>query len=111
MYRFTRKNSDFSPHEVYIRHFSHDLTTLKHISQQCRPQIAAGIFIGLYLPPEIPRIERAYNTIDMKFRNANVLITGGASGIGKIMGRRALSCNGQLYRKKITVSTENNLPL
>lgn len=26
----------------------------------------------------------------MKFRNANVLITGGASGIGKIMGRRAL---------------------
>ena len=26
----------------------------------------------------------------MKFENANVLITGGASGIGKIMGRRAL---------------------
>ena len=26
----------------------------------------------------------------MKFKNANVLITGGASGIGKIMGRIAL---------------------
>ena len=26
----------------------------------------------------------------MKFRNANVLITGGASGIGRIMGRMAL---------------------
>ena len=26
----------------------------------------------------------------MKFQNANVLITGGASGIGKIMGRMAL---------------------
>lgn len=26
----------------------------------------------------------------MKFENANVLITGGASGIGKIMGRMAL---------------------
>ena len=26
----------------------------------------------------------------MKFKNANVLITGGASGIGKIMGRMAL---------------------
>ena len=26
----------------------------------------------------------------MKFRNANVLITGGASGIGRIMGRIAL---------------------
>ena len=26
----------------------------------------------------------------MKFKNANVLITGGASGIGKIMGKMAL---------------------
>ena len=26
----------------------------------------------------------------MKFKNSNVLITGGASGIGKIMGRIAL---------------------
>jgi FlaA1/EpsC-like NDP-sugar epimerase len=54
--------------------------------------IAAGIFIALYLPPEKrhPRLDRESNTINMKFKNANVLITGGASGIGKIMGRRAL---------------------
>lgn len=31
-----------------------------------------------------------HKTVVMKFRNANVLITGGASGIGKIMGRMAL---------------------
>ena len=30
------------------------------------------------------------NQVKMKFKNANVLITGGASGIGKIMGRIAL---------------------
>ena len=42
--------------------------------------IEAGIFIAVYLP----------KTVVMKFEKANVLITGGASGIGKIMGRMAL---------------------
>lgn len=40
----------------------------------------AGIFIALPL----------LKTVVMKFENANVLITGGASGIGKVMGRMAL---------------------
>jgi NADPH:quinone reductase-like Zn-dependent oxidoreductase len=55
------------------------------------------------LPPAFSRrhfycLTFAAHTIDrnlnyfvvMKFENANVLITGGASGIGKIMGRMAL---------------------
>ena len=33
----------------------------------------------------------------MKFENANVLITGGASGIGKIMGRMALEKGAQCF--------------
>ena len=37
----------------------------------------------------------------MKFKNANVLITGGASGIGKIMGRIAL----QEMKSKVRVTT------
>ena len=46
--------------------------------------MVGGIFIGIPLQPEFN-----YYTV-MKFENANVLITGGASGIGKIMGRMAL---------------------
>ena len=38
----------------------------------------------------IPSVVEGSNTINMNFKNSNVLITGGASGIGKIMGRRAL---------------------
>ena len=41
----------------------------------------SGIFIAIPLPEIL---------VVMKFENANVLITGGASGIGKIMGRMAL---------------------
>ena len=41
----------------------------------------SGIFIAIPLPEIL---------VVMKFENTNVLITGGASGIGKIMGRMAL---------------------
>ena len=51
------------------------------ILRQRRLQIAGGILI------EIP-LREIFN--GMKLKNANVLITGGASGIGKIMGRMAL---------------------
>ena len=38
----------------------------------------------------IPSLSRNLNNEVMKFENANVLITGGASGIGRIIGRMAL---------------------
>ena len=41
----------------------------------------SGIFIAIPLPQIL---------VVMKFENANVLITGGGSGIGRIMGKMAL---------------------
>ena len=64
-----------------FHHNSKAFTTNKSFLRHNRSHIAAGIFIALPLRPK---------QIDMKIENANVLITGGASGIGKMMGRMAL---------------------
>ena len=123
MYRYTRKSSDFSPQAIKLHHKNGSFTTNSTIPRHCRLQIAAGVFIALYLPPEKchprldkktntkrhprldkktntkrhPRLDRGSNTITMKFKNANVLITGGASGIGRIMGRMALEKEAKCY--------------
>ena len=47
--------------------------------------ICRAAFFILYLCASLYK-----NQVKMKFKNANILITGGASGIGKIMGRIAL---------------------
>lgn len=82
-----------------MRNFHHNKkqnTTQIRFSRQCLLRTAAGIFIDISLHPHKwanPLTDLQIdnkNIVAMKFENANVLITGGASGIGKIMGRMAL---------------------
>ena len=77
-----------------IRHKSEAFTTNHDVLRHCRLLVADGIFIDIYLSPLsqdiLPDLYLRKVLVVMKFKNANVLITGGASGIGKIMGRMAL---------------------